>query len=161
MKVREMMTVEVATIEASDTVEAAEERMARERIRHLPVVDGDVVVGIVSHRDVLAASLPSVTNPGTEEDRYLKRKIRIEQIMRGLVETVTPETDVVVAADKLLDLKIGCLPVVDERLKLQGIVTEADFVRLVREVLERQRAAERAREAQGRPPRAAGAKRGR
>lgn len=161
MKVREMMTVEVATIEPSDTVEAAEDRMARERIRHLPVVDGDIVVGVVSHRDVLAASLPTLTRPDTEEDSALKRKTRIEQIMRGLVETVTPETDVVAAADKLLELKIGCLPVVNERLKLQGIVTEADFVRLVREVLERQRAAERAREGQGRPPRAAGSKRGR
>jgi CBS domain-containing protein len=138
MKVREMMTVEVTTIEPCDTVETAEKRMDELRVRHLPVADGDVLVGIVSQRDVLAASLPSITHPDPEEDHDLKRRTRVEKIMRGLVETVTLDTDVIEAAEKLLLYKIGCLPVVDDRLHVIGMVTEADFVRLAHDLLLRQ-----------------------
>jgi CBS domain-containing membrane protein len=149
MKVREIMTVEAATIERCDSVELAEKRMEEHRIRHLPVVDGDVLVGIVSQRDVLAASLPRITHPDPEDDRDLKRRTRVEKIMRGLVETVTSETDVIEAARALLTYRIGCLPVVDERLHIMGIVTEADFVRLVHDVLLRRRAADERRRAGG------------
>ncbi len=55
--------------------------------------------------------------------------------MHGLVETARPESDAAEAASKLLELKIGCLPVIDERHHVVGIVTEADFVRLARDLL--------------------------
>jgi CBS domain-containing protein len=127
-----MMTPEVVAVDASQPVSTVEELMSADRIRHLPVLDGDVLVGLVSQRDVLAVSLPIGSDEA--EDRERKSRISVQQIMRGSVETVGPDTDVVDAADRMLELKIGCLPVVDERLHLVGIVTEADFVRLGREL---------------------------
>jgi len=135
MKVSEIMTGQLATVDRSDSVAFAEDMMNANRVRHLPVVDGDVLVGIVTQRDVLAASVPSVSAPSEEDDREMKSRLRVERIMRGYVETVAPDSEAIEAADRLLLHKIGCLPVVDERKHVLGIVTEADFVRLARDLL--------------------------
>jgi CBS domain-containing protein len=140
MKVRDVMTHAVTTIGREATLFEADELMTRERIRHLPVVDGDVLVGLVTHRDVLAASVPTVSRTDEAEDLAFKAKTRVERIMHGHVETTVPEGDVIDAAETLMRLKIGCLPVVDERHRVIGILTEADFVRLASCLL-RQRAA--------------------
>jgi CBS domain-containing protein len=135
MKVSQMMTERVLTIAPSDTVALADDVMNGERIRHLPVVDGDTLVGLLSQRDVLAASISSVSRPSEDDDRELKRRLKVSEIMRGFVETVRPDDDVVAAAEKLLEAKVGCLPVIDERFHIVGIVTESDFVRLARALL--------------------------
>lgn len=133
MKVREIMTPDVVTVDQRDPIARAEELMQLNRIRHVPVVDGDVLVGVVTQRDVLAFSLPPGSDPIDDQD--LKSRTRVQRIMRGAVETVRPDADVAEAADKMLALKIGSVAVVDERLHLVGIVTEADFVRLARALL--------------------------
>jgi CBS domain-containing protein len=137
MNVGHIMTARVFTVAPSDSVALAEETMNREQVRHLPVVDGDVLVGLISQRDVLAASLPSLSAPSEDDDREFKRHLEVSKVMRGFVETVRPDTDAAEAAGKLLDLKIGCLPVVDDRLHVVGIVTKADYVRLARDLLKR------------------------
>lgn len=135
MRVRELMSTPVTTLDPNDSLAFAEELMNVERVRHLPVVDGDTLVGVLSHRDILAASISSLKNPSQEEDLEAKRKVRVREIMRGSVETIGAEDPALKAADVLLVHKVGCLPVVDERHHLMGIVTEADFVLLVREAL--------------------------
>ncbi len=94
-----------------------------ERIRHLPVVDGDVLVGLLSQRDLLAASISTLSNPSEEDDLELKRQFDVTRLMRGIVETATPESPIDKAAEILLEQKIGCVPVIDERHHLVGIVT--------------------------------------
>lgn len=128
MKVRDIMTWPVVTLSPNETLEAAEERMSLERVRHLPVVDGDVLVGLISHRDLLAASMSVLTGASAEADAGLKRATRVGDVMRGAVETASPDEDAAAAAERLLASKIGCLPVVDERSHLEGMVTESDFV---------------------------------
>lgn len=135
MKVREIMTTPVTTLEPNDNLAFAEELMTVERVRHLPVVDGDVLVGILSHRDIAAASIPLTSDPSTEQDLEAKRKVRVDEVMHHDVETISPEEDAVKAADILLAQKVGSLPVVDERHHLMGILTDADFVSLAREAL--------------------------
>lgn len=135
MKVREIMTTPVTTIEQSDSIAFAEQLMTVERVRHLPVVDGDTLVGLLSQRDVLAASISSLKSPSTEEDLDAKTRARASDIMRGSVETIGPDEDAAHAADVILANKLGCLPVVDERHRLIGIVTETDFVILARDAL--------------------------
>jgi CBS domain-containing protein len=139
MNIGQMMTQPVFTVTPSDSVAFAEEMMNRELVRHLPVVDGDILVGLISQRDVLAVSLPSLSAPSEDDDLEYKRRLSVSKIMRGFVEAVRPDTDATEAADKLLDTKVGCLPVVDERLHVVGIVTESDFVRLARDLLTKPR----------------------
>lgn len=135
MRVREIMSTPVTTLEPTDNLAFAEELMNVERVRHLPVVDGDVLVGLLSNRDVLAASISVLNNPAEEEDLERKRKVQVREIMRGSIETIGPDEDAVKAADVLLTQKVGSLPVVDEQHRLLGIVTEADFVALARNAL--------------------------
>ena len=141
MKVSQIMTSRVFTVAPADTVALAEETMTSEHIRHLPVVDGDLLVGIVSQRDVLAASPSNISVPSEDDDLDFKSRLHVNKIMRGFVESVRPDTDAAEAAGTMLEQKIGCLPVVDDRLHVLGIVTEADFVRLARDLLRSKRAA--------------------
>ena len=135
MKIREIMSAPPVTVSPTDTLAFAEELMNVERIRHLPVVDGDVLVGLLSQRDLLAASLSTLSNPSEEDDLEIKRHVEVARLMRGIVETVTPEASIEKAAETLLDHKVGCLPVIDERHHLIGIVTSADFVKLARDLV--------------------------
>jgi CBS domain-containing membrane protein len=135
MKVRDIMTWPVTALAPTDTLAFAEQLMNVERVRHFPVVDGDVLVGLISHRDILAASISTLNNPSEEEDLEVKRRVCVGDVMRGDIETVLPDDPAVVAADKMLTQKIGCVPVVDERHHLTGILTETDFVTLARELL--------------------------
>lgn len=131
------MSAPVVSVSPTDTVAFAEELMRVERVRHLPVVDGDVLVGLLSHRDVLWASISSLSHPSEEDDRDLLRRAEVSRVMRGIVETVHADTGVERAAEIMLAQQIGCLPVIDERHHLVGIVTSADFVRLARDLVGR------------------------
>lgn len=135
VRVREIMSAPPITVDRTDTLAFAEELMNVERIRHLPVVDGDVLVGLITHRDVLAASISTLSAPSEEDDLELKRRVQVGTIMHGIVETTVPEAPLDKAADALLAHQIGCLPVIDERHHLLGIVTSTDFVRLARELV--------------------------
>ncbi|WP_437597137.1 CBS domain-containing protein [Sorangium sp. So ce590] len=141
MRVDEIMTHPVFTVAPTDSVERAEQMMNREKIRHLPVTDGGVLVGIVSRHDVLEASPPSISVPSEDDEIEYKAKLHVAKIMHGVVETVRPGTDAAEAAAKLFDLKIGCLPVVDDRFHVVGIVTSSDYVRLARDLLSQRRVA--------------------
>ncbi|MFT3767694.1 MAG: CBS domain-containing protein [Minicystis sp.] len=129
------MSAPPITVSRTDTLAFAEELMNVERIRHLPVVDGDVLVGLLSHRDLLAASISTLSNPSEEDDLELKRHVDVTRIMHGIVETATPDTPVEKAAEALLAHQVGCLPVVDERHHLVGMVTSSDFVRLAKDMV--------------------------
>jgi len=135
VRVHEIMSAPPVTVSPTDTLAFAEELMNVERVRHLPVVDGDVLVGVLSHRDLLAASISTLSRPSEEDDLEMKRRHDVARVMRGTVETITPEVSIEKAADALLESQVGCLPVVDERHHLVGIVTSADFVRLARDVV--------------------------
>ena len=136
VKVRELMSTPVTTLAPTDTLERAEDWMITSRVRHLPVVDDDdVLVGLVSLSDLLAASITWLRDPSGQEDRAAKRNVSVSEIMRRSLETIAPDADAAYAADVFLAQKISCLPVIDEDDHLLGIVTDADFVRLARQSL--------------------------
>jgi CBS domain-containing protein len=128
--VRELMTRPVISLGEGDSLERAAELMRVANVRHLPVVRDGLLVGVVSQRDVLRHS------PAPEE--HLKpsgfdarqRRVRLGEIMSRAVVTVAPDSHAKAAAELLLRLKIGCVPVVDAEGTVLGILTETDFVRL-------------------------------
>ncbi|MDI3286527.1 CBS domain-containing protein [Polyangium sp. 15x6] len=135
MKVREIMSAPVSTLELGDNILFAEELMTVERVRHLPVLDGDVLVGLLSHRDLLAATGRVLDKLPADDMAEAKRKTCVRHVMRGSVDTIGPDDDAADAADIMLTQKIGCLPVVDEAHRLIGIVTDSDFVTMARDAL--------------------------
>ncbi len=130
MEVGDLMTTEVVTMTEDETLAHAQRCMARGRIRHLPVVRDGRLVGLITHRDLLAASFSIFAEVETSEQRRIFATVPVVEAMHRDVVTVKPDLGVSQAARILLENKYGCLPVVDEESRLLGIVTEADFLRL-------------------------------
>ena len=130
MKVADLMSTDLVTLTEDETLAHAQRCMARGRIRHLPVVRDGRLVGLVTHRDLLAASFSIFAEVEHNEQRRIFDTVRVVDAMHRDVVTVPPELTVSRAAQILLDNKYGCLPVVDAEGLLVGILTEADFLRL-------------------------------
>ncbi len=137
MRVRDLMSTDLVTLNVQSDLELAEGLMAVMRVRHLPVVSGNKLVGLVTHRDLLRASLSTLTAHTAEEETALKTSVSVERIMRSNVATTTPDADVRDAIRRMRKRRWGCLPVVDDQQELVGIVTEADFLELTQVLLDR------------------------
>ena len=115
--VRDWMSRPPASVSDDCSIQAALTQMKSAAIRHLLVLEGDRLVGVVSNRDVrrLFTDLP--------HSPVLAAPIR--SIMTEDPVTVAPDTEVTVAARLLLDNKIGALPVRDG-VEILGILTTSD-----------------------------------
>lgn len=129
LKVRDLMSGFVQTLEVEDDVDLADMAMRLARFRHLPVVSRNEVVGLVSDRDILRAQVGLDQRLSAEERRAKNMNIRVAEIMTKDVETISADAPAIEAARRLRTKKIGCLPVVSEG-ELVGIVTESDFLDL-------------------------------
>jgi acetoin utilization protein AcuB len=122
--VRDSMTREVVTV-GPETAAAEALALCREnRIRHLPVLEGGRLVGIISDRDLRSAT-PALGDPARVE---ALGHIRVSDEMARDVATVHPEDPIEDAAMAMYERKIGCLPVVDGD-DLAGILTSSDVLR--------------------------------
>jgi CBS domain-containing membrane protein len=130
MKVSELMSTDLVTLTEDETLAHAQRCMQRGRIRHLPVVRGRRLVGLITHRDLLSASFSIFAEIEPDEQRRIFVQIPVREVMHRDVTTVRSDLPVADAAHILLESKFGCLPVVGDGDRLEGIVTEADFLRL-------------------------------
>lgn len=128
MRIRDLMTRSPITTGPGTPVLDARQMMLQERIRHLLVVEGGRLLGIVTDRDI-RLNLPSpATSLSVWEINHLLSKLTVAQVMSKYVITVDPDRDVREAARLMLDEKIGALPVLDGGA-LVGIITETDLLR--------------------------------
>ena len=135
LTVGDIMTREVVTLAEDDSLADAKTCMERGRLRHLPVLRGTALVGLITHRDLLAASFSMFAEVSSKEELRLLRQIPVRELMHDAF-AVPPEMRVRDAARIMLDKQYGCLPVVDGKRNLLGIVTEADFLHLTLRMLE-------------------------
>jgi CBS domain-containing protein len=126
MKIRDLMEREVATLDFTDRLDLADDIMRLGRIRHLPVLDGERLVGILSQRDLFRAAVSSLLQLRRTTEREWLAAIPITAVMTSSVVTVTPEAPLRRAVALMLEHRIGCLPVV-EGDRLVGIVTLDDI----------------------------------
>lgn len=135
LTVGEIMSRDVVTLAEDDTLADARSCMERGRIRHLPVVHGQQLVGLVTHRDILAASFSVFAQVSRQEEHRIFVQIPVREVMHDAF-AVPPTMRVRDAARIMLDKQYGCLPVVSDDRTLLGVVTEADFLRLAVRMLE-------------------------
>ncbi|WP_045219858.1 CBS domain-containing protein [Desulfonatronum thioautotrophicum] len=130
LKVTDLMTKKVFSLQEHDNVQTARSIMNLGRIRHIPIVDKEEqFVGLLTHRDLLSVTISKLADIEDEVQNEIDAAIPIREIMRRDVTTIGPGLDLREAAELLLQHKYGCLPVVDDG-KLVGILTEADFLKL-------------------------------
>ena len=127
LMVADVMTQHVITLSPHHSFYDAMSLIAKRSFRHFLVVDeGRKLVGVVSDRDILRV-LARTTNWNTTS---------ISQFMACDVFTVTSDTKLSVAVDKMLSRRINCLPVIDGESNLLGIVTSTDLLKACRSAQE-------------------------
>lgn len=119
MELREIMNRYPLTLQKTDDLALARQMMAWAGVRHLPIMDGDRLVGLLSERDILALL--------ARDDLDIGFNPEVSIAMRQNIQTASPVDSVTEAAARMADAKIGCLPIT-ERGALVGLVTIVDVL---------------------------------
>lgn len=127
MLVRSRMTPDVITVTPDTTLAEALSVARTHRIRHLPVLNGGRLVGLVTDRD-LRQAMPPVWADRQEELQLALRTRKVGEVMTTTIITTSPDLPVEEAGKLLYQNRIGCLPVLEEE-RLVGILTETDLLR--------------------------------
>jgi acetoin utilization protein AcuB len=128
MHVHAMMQKHIVTATPDMSLAQVQHLMRDQQIRHVPVVSGKRLVGIVTDRDIREATPSPATTLSRGEIAYQMDTTPVETCMTKEVVTLAPDADMVQAARLLLEHKFGCLPVI-ENGALVGVVTEIDCLR--------------------------------
>lgn len=129
-RVRDIMQTKLVTISTSERMSTVEDIMTLGHVRHMPVVQGGRLVGVVSERDLLRASLSNLSTHRDAERRAFLHVVEIARVMSTPPVVVEPSATIDEAALIMAERKIGCLPVLD-RGRLVGMITETDVLRWV------------------------------
>ena len=127
MKVIDVMTKNPLIVTPIETIGQADELMAENRIRQLPVSNGSALLGIITDRDIRSFLAGSSLLDPEERAKALATKVR--DVMTTEPLTLAPDDDLQEAVEMLIEEKIGGIPVVDEAEGLVGIVTYVDLLR--------------------------------
>lgn len=129
--VKDWMTTDVMVVQSDTRLPQAKRLMCDHSIRHLPVVDDDKLVGILTWGDVREASASDSTTLSIYELNTLLDELPVGRIMTRNPITVCPLTTITRAAHLMFQHKIGGLPVIDHDDRLIGIITESDIFKIV------------------------------
>jgi len=137
-EVKGFMTGTPISIERDMPALGALDLMINHAIRHLPVLDSsERVCGVVSFED-LRAALPipvSLTAPPSPEGRQQALDISVADVMTDAPVTISADAGLDLAVSRMIDGRFACLPVIDERGHLDGILTATDLLQALATVL--------------------------
>ena len=127
-----IMSTNLITVPPAATLAEARALMHDNRIHHIPVVENDKLVGLVTLTNVLGATDSFLRDP---QNRIHANEILVEDAMVSDVATVDVNASLRHAALFIEKHKIGCLPVMNDD-QLVGIITDTDFVAVAINLLE-------------------------
>ncbi len=128
-KVANVMTKDVITVNVNNSLKEANDTFSKNNIRHIPVVSGETLIGILSKTDILRISFgDTFGDEQTGSDEAIFDMLSINQVMKHSPLTVSSENTVKEAAEILADKEFHALPVVDND-KLVGIITTTDIIK--------------------------------
>jgi acetoin utilization protein AcuB len=128
MLIRDWMSREVTTVSRDTSMLKASKIFKDNDFRRLPVVDEDgKLIGIVTDRDIKDASPSKATTLDVHELYYLLSEIKIKDIMTSNPYTINIDDSLEKAAIRMLEKRVEGLPVVDDKNKVVGIITETDI----------------------------------
>ena len=126
--ISKIMSTDIIALNRDDDLETAEMLFKRHKIRHIPVVKEDVVIGMLSYTDLLRISFAdAVDESESEVDSVVYNMFTINQVMVKDVVTVPSTATIKEVAQVLAEREFHALPVVDND-RLVGIVTTTDLI---------------------------------
>jgi acetoin utilization protein AcuB len=128
--VRDYMTSPATALQQTNSLLDAALLLRRTGFRHLPIVDGERLVGIITDRDVSRLSPSLLGKVSQKEYNAIFQNTPLEKVMTRNPIAVTPDMQVLEAVTILHNRKLGCLPVV-ENDRLAGIITITDMLGLL------------------------------
>lgn len=130
LRVGQLMTTDLFTVNQDELVDIVACVMNWHHIRHVPVEDNlHRLVGLVTHRSLLRLLADNAS--GQEQ-----RPVSVSEIMKTDLVTASPTMSTLEAIRLMRDRRVSCLPVIDKRTRLVGIVTERDFMSIAGQLLE-------------------------
>lgn len=125
------MTKKVATVQVEEKLSAVRDVMSRKKIRHVPVVYGKHLVGIVSRTDLNRLTFGSLFEGQQDADEAMFQMLSLRQVMSHKPRAVRKSENIRTVAQIFLNEEYHALPVVDDKddSKLVGIVTTTDVIR--------------------------------
>ncbi|MBP0905449.1 HPP family protein [Mariniflexile gromovii] len=125
--ISEIMVKTIIALKRGDDLERAEMLFKTHKIKHIPVVSSDVVIGMLSYSDLLKISIPETTEDAHNVKAIVYNNFTIEQVMNKNIVTINTNTSIKEAATILANREFHALPVVDNGV-LIGIVTTRDLL---------------------------------
>lgn len=124
-----IMTTNLIKLTISDDLTKAESLFKHHKIRHIPVVHGATIIGMLSYTDLLRISFADAIDDDEEVvDTTVYNMFTVEQVMVKKLTTITPETTIKEAAELLSTKDFHALPVCEEHV-LVGIITTTDLIK--------------------------------
>ncbi|MFD1096485.1 CBS domain-containing protein [Salegentibacter chungangensis] len=131
--VSQIMTRNLIKLHLEDELSVAENLFKKNKIRHLPVVEGEHIVGMLSYNDLMRISFAdAIDDDGESIETTVYDMFSIESVMTKKVISISPETTIKEVAEIFTKQDFHALPVVDND-NLVGIVTTTDVIRYLLE----------------------------
>jgi len=128
MPVSTIMTENLVTINHTDDLTNAESLFKEHAIRHIPVVSGQEIIGMLSYTDLLRVSYADTVDDGEKDvETVVFNMFTVEQVMAKNLVKVSPDTTIKEVAEILSQKEFHALPVVNDN-ELVGIVTTTDLI---------------------------------
>jgi len=131
IRVMNYMTDEVVTINEETTLLESHRLMGTKRIRTLPVMEKDTLIGLVTRTDLMGSDPSRLASRNKQKISVQVLAQPVKKVMSKEVRTISPEADITVAAKLMLDHKFHSLVVLDCEKKLAGIITESDLFLMI------------------------------
>lgn len=128
MHIRDLMTEEVMTIHMDDTLLTAHALFKQLRFHHLLVVEDRRLMGVLSDRDILRWIGPHLDTAAETRADLERMRRPVHQLMTRKPITVTADTAITYAGNLMLEQRVSCLPVVNDRSHPIGIVSWRDLL---------------------------------
>lgn len=131
MQVQNWMSPEVITVDVDTPLIEVVRLLEENHIRHLPVLNEGRLAGMITERDVQAATPPKAATVKAEELYYLLAEMKAKDVMRPNPLVIRPNQTMEAAAVKMLERGIGAMPVATEQGDLVGIISQGDVFRVL------------------------------
>jgi acetoin utilization protein AcuB len=126
--VREWMTSKLVTVSQNSPIRDAYWLMLNNKVRRLPVMDKERLVGIITMEDLRRAEPPTGMGLDLVKITDVLSKMTVRQVMTKHPMTIAPDASLMDAAQTMLEHRISALPVIEDD-QLAGIITESDIFR--------------------------------